>query len=181
VLFSAWLLLYTVPIIMKRTFLVVLLYVAVFVMTPVDVAQAEVSVEDSVRSFFSDIPVMIDIARCESKFRQFSEDGSVLKGGWGGAMVGVFQFYEAVHDGAATAMGFDLGTLEGNLGYAKHLYTVSGTTPWNSAQSCWGSAVTTTSLSPAQLQAMQGRIVSLQKLVKELTILLEKQKQLSLR
>lgn len=88
------------------------------------------AVESRVREYFTDVPVMIEIARCESNFRQFTDGGSVLGGGSGGGMVGVFQLYGDVHDNAATNLGFDINTLEGNIGYARHLYESSGTDPW---------------------------------------------------
>lgn len=95
------------------------------------------SVEERVREYFADIPVMVEIARCESKFRQFTDSGAVLRGGADGGMIGVFQFYEVVHASTALGLGFDLTTLEGNLAYARHLYVQQGTTPWDSAAACW--------------------------------------------
>lgn len=89
-------------------------------------------IEAKVRTYFADTPVMIEIARCESKFRQFTDAGNVFYGGADKGMVGVFQFYEAIHQSAALALGYDLATVEGNLAYAKHLYTEQGTTPWRS-------------------------------------------------
>lgn len=103
---------------------------AVSATTTAAVAQTPAVVEKRVRELFADAPVMIEIARCESKFRQFTDSGAVLRGGGSGGMVGVFQFYEAIHAAAALALGFDIATLEGNLGYARHLYTQSGTRPW---------------------------------------------------
>lgn len=93
--------------------------------------------EAKVRTYFKDIPVMIEIARCESQFRQYTDGGSVLRGGSGGGMIGIFQFFENIHATAATTLGFDLATLDGNLGYAKHVYESEGTAPWNSAKQCW--------------------------------------------
>jgi len=89
-------------------------------------------VERLVRENFSASPVMIEIARCESNFRQFADSGSVFRGGAGGGMVGVFQIFAAVHENAADSLGFDIETLEGNIGYAKHLFERSGATPWQS-------------------------------------------------
>jgi hypothetical protein len=89
-------------------------------------------IEAKVRTYFADTPVMIEIARCESKFRQFTDAGNVFYGGAGGGMVGIFQFFESIHKAPALALGFDLATVEGNLGYAKHLYSEQGTTPWRS-------------------------------------------------
>ncbi len=95
------------------------------------------SVEAAVREYFADIPVMIEIARCESKFRQFADSGNVLRGGVGNQMVGVFQFFDRYHTSPAYELGFDIETLEGNLAYARHIYMSEGTTPWNSARACW--------------------------------------------
>jgi hypothetical protein len=96
--------------------------------------QDQVAVEKRVREYFADVPAMIQIARCESNFRQFADSGMVFRGGLGGGMIGVFQLYETVHATAARALGFNLATLEGNIGYARHLYTESGTTPWASCE-----------------------------------------------
>lgn len=93
--------------------------------------------EEEIREYFSDLPVMIEIARCESNFRQFTDSGNVLQGGTGGGMIGVFQFFGSIHESAAEKIGFDIDTLDGNLAYARHLYEVEGTTPWNPAKNCW--------------------------------------------
>lgn len=94
-------------------------------------------VEERVREYFKKNPVMIEIARCESNFRQFTDSGSVLRGGSGGEMVGVFQFFESIHTAAAAKLGHDITTLEGNLAYAEYVFQTEGSTPWNSAKSCW--------------------------------------------
>jgi len=99
--------------------------------------EAPQTVEETVREYFADIPVMIDVARCESKFRQFTDSGNVLRGGVGGQMIGVYQFFDRYHLGPASALGFDIETLEGNLDYARYTYEQEGTTPWNSARDCW--------------------------------------------
>jgi hypothetical protein len=105
--------------------------------------QTPAEVETKVREYFKEMPAMIEIARCESKFRHYTDGGSVLRGGAGGGMVGVFQFYEAVHAAGAASLGHNLTTLEGNLAYAKHVYDTQGTTPWNSSRSCWNVPVAT--------------------------------------
>ena len=99
--------------------------------------QPSQTVEATVREYFADIPVMIEVARCESKFRQFADSGNVLRGGVGGQMIGVYQFFDRYHVGPASALGFDIETLEGNLDYARHTYAQEGTAPWNSARDCW--------------------------------------------
>jgi hypothetical protein len=93
---------------------------------------------------------MIEIARCESNFRQFTDSGSVLRGGAGGGMVGVFQFLGNIHMAPALTLGFDINTLEGNLGYAKNLYQSQGSTPW---RSCVPATVNTNIDSQVQLLA----------------------------
>jgi len=94
-------------------------------------------VEARIREYFKDVPVMAEIARCESKFRQYTDSGNVLMGGYGGGMVGVFQIYKDVHKSAAQVLGIDISTLDGNLAYARHLYAESGTAPWISSMPCW--------------------------------------------
>src|ERR1700690_4182640 len=96
------------------------------------------SAESSVRSYFSDIPVMIAIANCESGFREFNSDGSVLHGGTDDSMTGIFQIDPSIHASKALSMGFDLNTVDGNMGYARYLYGAEGTTPWISSFPCWG-------------------------------------------
>ncbi len=93
-------------------------------------------IEKRVREYFSDVPVMIAIAKCESGFRQFDSAGNVLDGG-AGAMMGVFQIHEHSHRKIADTLGLDFHTLEGNLAYARHLYENEGTDPWISAFPCW--------------------------------------------
>ena len=96
------------------------------------------STEDTVRSYFASSSVMADIARCESRFTQFNSDGSVLHGGYGHSMIGVFQISESVHADFAKSLGMDIYTLDGNLAYAKYLYDREGTQPWISSFPCWG-------------------------------------------
>lgn len=98
-----------------------------------------VDVESAVRAYFADTPVMVHIARCESKFRQYADSGNPLYGGYQGKMVGVFQVYEDIHGDFARGKGMDITTLDGNMQYAKYLYEREGTKPWISSFPCWGS------------------------------------------
>lgn len=127
--------------------------------------------EQQVRDYFSDIPVMIEIARCESKFRQYTDSGAVLRGGSGGGMVGVFQFFESIHSAAAKKLSLDLTTLEGNLAYARHLYATEGTIPWNSAKNCWQTA-TATNVTPSVILSSASS-VKITELKKQLALLLQ--------
>src|SRR5262245_34584785 len=102
-------------------------------------------VEDAVRFYFADTPAMISIAKCESGFRQYNTDGSAMHDA-SGTYVGVFQISEVIHTPKAIAMGFDIRTLDGNLMYARYLYSSSGTGPW---KGCVTNAVSPTPVSPA--------------------------------
>lgn len=50
-----------------------------------------------VRKFVSDRPLMVEISRCESQFRQYEKDGSVLRGRVNNMDVGIFQINEYYH------------------------------------------------------------------------------------
>ena len=104
---------------------------------PIVVFADQVAAEKKVREFFKATPAMVEIARCESKFRQYTDSGNPLRSN---GMIGVFQFYESIHAPGAKALGLDLATLDGNLGYAKHVYETEGTTPWNGSRFCWETA-----------------------------------------
>lgn len=88
-----------------------------------------------VRTYFADIPVMIAIAQCESAFRQYNSNGSVLRGG-NGSVVGVYQISE-LHLSKARALGMDIYSVDGNLAFARWLYQKDGIDPWMSSFPCW--------------------------------------------
>ena len=95
------------------------------------------STEAIVRDYFADIPVMIEVARCESTFRHTLEDGSILQGKVDPADTGVMQINKRYHQKAATAMNLNLDTIEDNMAYARHLYETQGVRPWNASAPCW--------------------------------------------
>jgi hypothetical protein len=95
------------------------------------------SVEAYVRSYFSDIPIMAEIARCESTFRHTLSNGTVLRGRVDNADVGVMQINERYHLATANKYGIDIQTIDGNLAYARYLYNKQGTQPWNASAPCW--------------------------------------------
>lgn len=110
--------------------------------TPVVVAVAEEKVtsadtEAVVRDYFSDIPVMIEVARCESTFKHNREDGSVLRGVVDSRDTGVMQINLFYHGQTAASLGLDLEDLNDNLAYARALYEREGTRPWSSSAPCW--------------------------------------------
>ncbi len=97
--------------------------------------------EAIVRSYFSDIPVMIQIARCESTFRHTLSDGSVLKGKVDPADTGVMQINTRFHAKDAAKLGLDLTDINDNMAYARDLYERQGTKPWNASSACWGRSI----------------------------------------
>lgn len=96
------------------------------------------STEEYIREYFSDIPIMIQIARCESTFRQLDKNGEVHRGRINNADVGVMQINEYYHLDASKAKDYDIYTIEGNTAYARKLYEKQGTQPWVSSKPCWG-------------------------------------------
>jgi hypothetical protein len=87
-------------------------------------------IEAMVAAAFAEDPAMVAVAKCESGYRQFAPDGTVLRGGPGGRYVGVFQIDEPIHAAKAAAAGHDILTVTGNIGYAKELFAANGIAPW---------------------------------------------------
>lgn len=96
------------------------------------------STEKYVRDYFSDAPIMIKIAWCESRFRQLDRDGSIHRGVVNPADVGVMQINEYYHLETSQKKNYNIYTLEGNTAYARELYEKQGTQPWSSSKPCWG-------------------------------------------
>lgn len=108
--------------------------------TPIEVTVETATVENTealVRSYFKDVPVLIQIARCESAFRQTLPDGSILQGRVDSADTGVMQINKRYHANKAATMGLNLDDLYNNMAYARYLYETQGTKPWNASASCW--------------------------------------------
>lgn len=95
------------------------------------------TVEIDVREYFEDIPILAEIAKCESKFRHVGKKGEVIRGMIDKDDIGVMQINTYFHGETAQKMGLDLKTLSGNLAYAKALYEKEGTVPWKSSSNCW--------------------------------------------
>ncbi len=96
------------------------------------------STEQYVREYFEDIPIMIQIAKCESRFKHLDKDGEVHRGVIVPQDVGVMQINEYYHLDQAEKRNIDIYTLQGNLAYARNLYERQGTQPWYSSKACWG-------------------------------------------
>lgn len=103
--------------------------------------ERDISVEEYVRNYFSDIPVMIEIAKCESRFRQLDKDGNVLRGVENSLDRGVMQINEYYHEEDSLKLGYEILTLEGNTAYARTLFEKYGVKPWMSSAKCWGKTV----------------------------------------
>jgi hypothetical protein len=90
---------------------------------------------------YAETPILVDIARCESTFKQFHEDGRVVRGKVDNDDIGVMQINERYHGNTADKLGIDIHTLEGNVAYAKYLYDKFGTQPWSASQKCWSKPI----------------------------------------
>lgn len=106
-----------------------------------DASLVSLDTERIVRSYFQDIPVMIEIARCESTFRHTLTDGTVLKGVVDPADTGVMQINKRYHEQTATTMSLNLEDIYHNMAYARHLYETQGTRPWNASAPCWSKSI----------------------------------------
>lgn len=95
------------------------------------------TVKEYINKYFSDIPVMIEVARCESQFRQHGKSGEVLTGLVNEFDKGVMQINEYYHKDDAEKLGYDIHTLEGNVAYARFLFETQGLQPWISSSKCW--------------------------------------------
>ena len=97
-----------------------------------------IGTEQYVREYFSDIPIMVVIAKCESNFRQLNRNGEIHRGIVNDADVGVMQINEFYHLDTAQKKKYNIYIVEGNTAYARDLYQRQGTVPWSSSKACWG-------------------------------------------
>ena len=95
-------------------------------------------VEAYLREKYADAPILVEVARCESTFRQFDSNGQVIRGKVNDQDVGVMQINERYHSEDAKKLGIDIYSIEGNVAFAKRLYDKFGTSPWSSSKACWG-------------------------------------------
>ena len=95
-------------------------------------------VEGIVRSYFKDIPILAEVARCESTFTHIDpETGTVKRGHMNSSDLGVMQINEYYHGERAARLGYEITKLEDNLAYARYLYEKEGVQPWSASQHCW--------------------------------------------
>ncbi len=95
------------------------------------------TVEAYLRKEYVDTPILVEVARCESTFRQYNTEGNVIRGKVNSADVGVMQINEKYHSDQALKLGYNIYTVEGNVDYAKYLHAKFGLQPWSSSSSCW--------------------------------------------
>ena len=93
--------------------------------------------EKYLRQVYTNDPILVEIARCESNFKQYDKEGKVIKGRVDNADIGVMQINERYHGETASKLGLDLHTITGNVAYAKYLYAKEGTKPWSASKNCW--------------------------------------------
>lgn len=97
-------------------------------------------IESYLHEQYFDTPILIEIARCESEFRQFDKNGKLVRGRVNPDDVGVMQINEFYHSDTAKKMGINLKTVEGNVAYGKYLYSKYGSSPWSASEPCWSKA-----------------------------------------
>lgn len=85
---------------------------------------------------YQDYRLLREIIRCESGWRQYWSDGSVIlsSGNIGLAQINVF-----AHEAVYKAMGLDINNPYDNLRFAVFLYKRDGVRPWGKwSGRCWG-------------------------------------------
>ena len=97
-----------------------------------------IDTEAVVREYFADIPIMIQVARCESTFRHTLADGSILRGFVDDRDTGVMQINLGYHGETAEELGLDMEDIYDNMAYARDLYERQGTQPWSASAPCRG-------------------------------------------
>ncbi len=96
-----------------------------------------VTLESYVREYFAETPILAEISKCESQFRQYNSKGETIRGLVNKSDLGLMQVNEYYHGKRAIELGFDLNTVNGNLAYGKYLYDKEGTQPWSASKKCW--------------------------------------------
>jgi hypothetical protein len=94
--------------------------------------------EAFLRSYFHDIPVMVEIARCESGFRNVQ---SGLQQPYGRERsFGFFQIHEPDWHQQAVSLGLTEYQTDAmhNVLMARHIYNTQGLSAWRASKHCWG-------------------------------------------
>lgn len=104
---------------------------------PITVTSDRTAIEQYLREHYSDTPILIEIARCESTFKHYDKNGNLVRGKVNRDDVGVMQINEKYHLETAERLGYNIHTVEGNVAYAKYLYEKYGASPWSASSPCW--------------------------------------------
>ena len=95
------------------------------------------NVERFINDYFADIPILTDIAKCESRYRHLNSSGNILKGEENTYDRGVMQINVLYHAKTAEKLGLNVHDLDDNVAYARYLYEKQGAKPWMSSSACW--------------------------------------------
>lgn len=95
------------------------------------------NIEKFINDYFADIPILVEIARCESHYRHFNSKGGVLKGNEDQRDTGVMQINLFYHAKALEQLGLNIQNLDDNVAYARYLYEKEGAKPWMASSACW--------------------------------------------
>lgn len=95
------------------------------------------NIERFINDYFADIPILADIAKCESRYRHLDSNGEVLEGEKNNSDRGVMQINMLYHAKTAGRLGLDIQNLDDNVQYARYLYEKEGAKPWMSSSACW--------------------------------------------
>jgi len=95
------------------------------------------NVERFINDYFADIPVLAEIAKCESQYRHLNSSGNVLRGEKNTYDRGVMQINVLYHTETAEKLGLNVHNLDDNVAYARYLYEKQGAKPWMSSSACW--------------------------------------------
>jgi hypothetical protein len=103
----------------------------------IETIEAPLTTQEKVEQYFSDLPIMVDVARCESHYIHLNKDGTIRRGRANSYDVGVMQINEQYHLKTSKRLGYDIYSLEGNMAYARYLYEKEGARPWMASSPCW--------------------------------------------
>lgn len=118
--------------------LLILLALAAGFMCSACTQYADSDTRAAIQAAFPGAPIMVAVANCESRMRQFNADGTVIHGVQHRQDSGLLQINKSVHAPKAKELGINLDTTEGNLAFGRYLYDHYGLTPWASSRGCWG-------------------------------------------
>lgn len=88
------------------------------------------TVEEKILKAFPDVPIMVEVARCESQLDPLADRGNL------NVDVGLFQINQ-VHNETLVELGLDRRDIDDNIAFARILFDQSGLAPWYMSKNCW--------------------------------------------